>query len=295
VDIIVLSILNALTSGPLVIQRHVKAFHHLGSSTPSDSSESPPFAMLFVAGLGFIPVFLFIMHGNFADPKLDGTLQPASIVMTDTAMMCLLMLMFILGMGGIWLYRRVRGYIDLNDLLEQWSSFFREGRSHLLHPGTSSITPDYSSFIDSRSGSENGGPHRFITLLFIVSLAFCLVVYSAKILPAVKWFNPDYFEEYTRDFQLPMGPNLSQRTLEEVHLVVVIYIPSAIILFFCYLGPLIFYLRVPILASASMLPSVIRSRTGRFVGAAERCASLCPLLFHVAVLIQTSKFPEGVL
>jgi len=129
-------------------------------------------------------------------------------------------------------------------------------------------------------------------LLYIVPLAFCSVVYIAKILPAVKRFTPDYFEEYTRDFQLP---TLSQRTLEEMHLVVIIYIPSAIILFFCYLGPLIFHLRVPILTSTSTLLSVIRHRTGRFVGAAERCASLLPLLFPVAVLIQTLKFPEDLL
>ena len=272
--IIVLSILSALTSGPIVIQRHVKAFHRLSLSTPSDSSvEFPPFTMLFMAGLDFMPVFLFIMHGNFADPKLDGTLQPASIVMTDTAMMCFFMVMFILGMGAFWLhgfYGHVKGYIGLNDSLEQ--RFFREDRSHLLHPGTSLVTPDYSPFIDSCSEPESGAPLRLI-----VPLAFCLVVYSTKMLPAVKRFAPDYFEEYTRDFQLPMGPTLSQRTLEEVHLVVVIYIPSAIILFFCYLGPLIFYLRVPILASTSMLPSVIRYRTGRFVGAAARCASWCLL------------------
>jgi hypothetical protein len=293
VDVIVLSILSALTSDPLVIQRHVKAFHRLGLSTPSDSSKFPPFNMLFVGGLCFMPVFVFILHGNLADPKIDGTLRPASIVMIDTAMMCLLMIIFILMMWGIWLhgfYGRVRRYINLNDSLEQRSSFFREDRSHLLHPGTSLVPPDYSSFIDFRSEPESGAP-----LQFIVPLAFCLVVYSAKILPDVKRFTPDYFEEYTRDFQLPMGPTLSQRTLEEAHLVVIIYIPSTIFLFFCYLGPLIFYLRVPILASTSMLPSAIRYRTGRFVRAAERCASLCPLSFPVAVLIQTPKFSEDVL
>ena len=113
-DVIFLLILSALTSGPLGIQGHMKALQRLGQSTPSDSSEShyPPSTMIFVAGLSFMPIFLFIIHGNFADPKIDGTVQPASIVMIDTAMMCILMLMLILGMGGIWLhnfYRRVTG------------------------------------------------------------------------------------------------------------------------------------------------------------------------------------------
>jgi len=77
-----------------------------------------------------------------------------------------------------------------------------------------------------------------------------------------------------------MGPTLSKGTVEEVHMVVVIYIPS-IILFFLFLGSLIFSLRVPILESTSMLPSVIRDHTGRFVGAIQRRASLRPLPFPV--------------
>ena len=106
--------------------------------------------------------------------------------------------------------------------------------------------------------------------------------------------TPNYFEEYTRDFQLPMGPTLSKGTLDKVHLIVLIYTPS-IILFFFILGSLIFYLWVPILALATMLPSVIRYHTGRFIGAVQRCASLCPLPFPVAVLIQASKSAKGVL
>ena len=93
-----------------------------------------------------------------------------------------------------------------------------------------------------------------------------------KVVPSAKLITPNYFEKHASDFQLPMGPTLSQGTLEEVHWVVLIYIPTALILFFCYLGPLIFYLWAPILASTSMLPSVIRYHAGRFVGAVERCA-----------------------
>ena len=128
----------------------------------------------------------------------------------------------------------------------------------------------------------------------IVPLVTFFVVYSAKVLPGVKLITPNYFEEYTRDFQLPMGPTLSKGTLDKVHLIVLIYTPS-IILFFFILGSLIFYLWVPILALATMLPSVIRYHTGRFIEAVQRCASLCPLPFPVAVLIQTSKSPKGVL
>ena len=111
----------------------------------------------------------------------------------------------------------------------------------------------------------------------IVALVFFLVLYSSKVLPAVKQLTPNYFEEQTRDFQLPMGPTLSKGTLEELHLVVLIYVPSIIIIF-CFLGPLIFHLRVPILASTSMLPSVVQYHTNRFIGAVERGASLYSLL-----------------
>jgi len=133
-----ISILSGLTSGPLVIQLHVKALHRLGSSTPSDSSEShDPFSIVHLVGaqVTFFPVFLLITYGYFADPKLDGPAQPR-IVMIDTAIMCSLMPMLIFLKGAIWLhgfYGRVRRYIDLNDSLEQRSSSFREDRSHLLH------------------------------------------------------------------------------------------------------------------------------------------------------------------
>jgi hypothetical protein len=123
-------------------------------------------------------------------------------------------------------------------------------------------------FIDSRSENVTSIP-------IIVGLAFDLVIYSAKVFPSLKHIHPNYFEEYTKDFQLPMGPTLSKGTVEEVHMVVVIYIPS-IILFFLFLGSLIFSLRVPILESTSMLPSVIRDHTGRFVRAIQRRASLRP-------------------
>ena len=75
-------------------------------------------------------------------------------------------------------------------------------------------------------------------------------------------------------------PPLSQylSTLDKVQYVVLIHTPS-IIFFFFILGPLIFSLRVPILSSTSMLPSVIQYHTGRFVRALERCASLHPFTF----------------
>lgn len=110
----------------------------------------------------------------------------------------------------------------------------------------------------------------------IVSSAFFSIVYSTLVLPSLKRIPLDYFEEYTRDFQLPIGPTLSKGTVEQVHLVVVIYIPF-IILFFLFLAPLILGLwEVPFLALTSMLPFVIRSHTGRFVGAIQRCALLRP-------------------
>ena len=129
----------------------------------------------------------------------------------------------------------------------------------------------------------------------VSSSAFLLVFYSTKILPGVKRIHPNYFEEYNRKFQvqLPIGPTLSTGTLDEVDLVVFIYIPY-IMKFFFLLGVSTFYLRVPILASTSMLPSVIRYHTGRFIRAVERRASLPPLPFPVAVLIQTSKSPKDI-
>ena len=138
-------------------------------------------------------------------------------------------------------------------------------------------------FIDSRSefsGDESAAPIPVILFFTYLSL-----VYGAKILPGVKKITPNFFEEITRDFQLPMGPTLSKGTLEEAHLVVLIYLPS-IFLLFVFLGPLIFYLRVPILALTPMLPSGFQYHTGRFFRVIKRCASLCPLPFLVAVLIQ---------
>jgi hypothetical protein len=176
-----------------------------------------------------------------------------------------------------------------NNSLGRWPSFFREDCFHFLHLGTSLVIGVLFvlltlRFVHSRS-ELTSRPEGATSIPAIVGLAFCLVIYSVKVLPLVKRITPDYYEEDARDFQLPMGPTLSQGALEQVHIVVLIYIPSAIILFFCYLGPLIFYLRGPILALTSMLPSIIRYHTGRFVRAMERCMSLCPLPFLLAVLI----------
>ena len=114
--------------------------------------------------------------------------------------------------------------------------------------------------------------------------------------PGISNVKTDYYEEYTRDFQLPIGPTLSKGTVEQVYLVVVIYIPN-IILFLLLLAPSILGLwEVLFLILTSILPSVIQSHTGTFVGTGiQRCASLHPLPFPVAVLIQTLKFPKYVL
>ena len=94
----------------------------------------------------------------------------------------------------------------------------------------------------------------------MVGLAFWLVVYSVKVLPQVIRITPDYFEEDARDFQLPMGPTLSKGTLEEVHLVVLFYIPS-IIRFFFSLGALIFYISKP-WDRLSLLGSALKRNSG---------------------------------
>ncbi|KIM43591.1 hypothetical protein M413DRAFT_25929 [Hebeloma cylindrosporum] len=151
-----------------------------------------------------------------------------------------------------------------NNSLGLWSSFFRDDRSNFMH--TESVTS-------------------------VPIIALFLVVYSTQVLPGVKRITPNYFEEYARN-QLPMGPTLSKGTLKEAHLVVVTYIPS-IILFFCFLGPLIFYLRVPILASTFMLPAVIRRHTGRFVEAVGRLSQRRPIdriIYHFVAFGQLLLF-----
>ena len=144
-----------------------------------------------------------------------------------------------------------------NNSLGLWSSFFRKDSSHHL--------------LDPPSDPENSAP-----IPIIVCLTFLSVVYGTKVFPAAKQISPDYFEVNTKGLQFLMVQTLSQGAVDKVHQVVLIYIPSVFI-FFCYLGSLIFFLRVPILASTSIFPSVIRYHTGRFVGAVQRCASLCPL------------------
>ena len=136
-----------------------------------------------------------------------------------------------------------------------------------------------------------------MSFLFPFFSAYFLVIHSTLLLPILRRIPPNYFEEYTRDFQLPLGPTLSKSTLEEVYLVVVIDIPY-IIIFFLFLAPTIAGLRlVPILALTSMLPSFIRCHTGRFLGAIERCESaICLSLwqysFKAQSLAKTSYRPH---
>ena len=122
-----------------------------------------------------------------------------------------------------------------------------------------------------------------------------MVIYGIQVVPGLKQIPSNYFEEYTTggDIQLPMGPTLSKGIVEDFHLVVLIYIPCIILLFLC-LGPLIAGLLVAILASTSMLPSVIQYLDGRFFGPVESRALLRPLLFTMAVLIPTAKSPKDV-
>jgi hypothetical protein len=91
-----------------------------------------------------------------------------------------------------------------------------------------------------------------------------------------------------------MGPTLSKGTLEEVYLVVVFYIPFAII-YVVFLILLMTQLWAPILASTSTLPSGIQSYTGRFFRAIERRASYGRLAFPVTPLTQTSQSPKDAL
>jgi hypothetical protein len=126
-------------------------------------------------------------------------------------------------------------------------------------------------------------------------LAYFFVIYSTKVFPAVKQFTPDYFD---RQFEVQvsigsMDQSLSQGTLKDLVVVLISLTVPFIILFFFFLGLLLFYLWVPILALTSMLPSVIRYYTG--IEAIERCASLRPLPFPMAVLIQTLKSPKDLL
>jgi hypothetical protein len=75
---IVLSILDALTSGPLVIQRQVKALRRLGPSSPPDlyADQIIPVAILMYM-MGFWMVFISILQGIFSPLEV---LDPEYIV-----------------------------------------------------------------------------------------------------------------------------------------------------------------------------------------------------------------------
>jgi len=74
VDVIVLLISNALTSGPLVIQRQVKALRRLGPSSPPDlyADQNLP-VILIVSFVGGWMVLFFILQGIFNPLKEPDT------------------------------------------------------------------------------------------------------------------------------------------------------------------------------------------------------------------------------
>jgi len=77
VDIIVLSILSALISGPLVIQRQVKALLRLGlfGSSEGHPPQSSLFAVLVLQVITFFPgvftVFTFVSQGTSDKEMID--------------------------------------------------------------------------------------------------------------------------------------------------------------------------------------------------------------------------------
>ena len=109
-----------------------------------------------------------------------------------------------------------------------------------------------------------------------------------KVVPSAKLITPNYFEKHASDFQLPMGPTLSQGTLEEIHWVVLIYIPTALILFFCYLGP-------PSLHRPLCYPLSFDTMPAGLLEPLKDVRNCGPLPFSMAVLIRTSKFSKDIL
>ena len=113
--------------------------------------------------------------------------------------------------------------------------------------------------------------HTVKLILIRVFSTFFLFVYSTQVLPSLKEVPLDFFEEYS-DVQLPMGATLPKGVMENFHRVLLIYMPC-IIIFFWFLGPIIYGVKCTILELCSMLPSAIQDHTGRFIGAFERCVS----------------------
>jgi hypothetical protein len=77
-DNIVSSILSALTSGPLVIQRQVKALHHLGSSSPSDSGPSDFQPLNLRSHQTYCYIVGYVVSTGFLFAVVYGILDPSS-------------------------------------------------------------------------------------------------------------------------------------------------------------------------------------------------------------------------
>jgi hypothetical protein len=103
VDITFLSILSALTSGPPVIQQPVKALHLLSSFGPSvtEVSQHIHFGTLLMGSMmAVVALFKSPFHGK----------DPDQLAMVNVALLFLLLLGFMFGMLGIWLFRLAVGF-----------------------------------------------------------------------------------------------------------------------------------------------------------------------------------------
>ena len=108
-----------------------------------------------------------------------------------------------------------------------------------------------------------------ISLPSMFVLAFCFVVITTQLVPDTIRNAHYSLPRNIERSQLPIGPTLSKGTLEDIYLVVIYYIPSALTCV-AFLVLLMVQLRASIFASMSMFPSSIRYYAGRFFGAVER-------------------------
>ena len=93
-NIIILLILSTLTSGPVVIQQQLKAFHCLDSSAPSDSCEhrldffkQVNVAQVLVSLIGSINIILLILTGIMGIKTSTEERDLVSIVQADIYLM----------------------------------------------------------------------------------------------------------------------------------------------------------------------------------------------------------------
>ena len=102
-----LSILSTLTSGPLVIQRQVKALRRLCSSGSSDVYAESGLKLPFSAAmfyplffLGLIMVGRFVIYEMMPNPPLD----PVGIVILGIGVLYFMVSVFCLMALGAWLF-----------------------------------------------------------------------------------------------------------------------------------------------------------------------------------------------